>query len=166
VPEPPETVDLKQRLASSWPSDSPYDDDWRLPKSERAELVEQLGQLRATATEWTEDALWVPPELDAEIREVVGRLVRGDYGWLTETGRLDPSTVEGCRWELDGYPATFVPLPDEAFLVADFWLWEGDDPVGLVEMPLWSEEEGPSDMQARLLVRQSGRVELYAVLVP
>ncbi|MGH3646407.1 MAG: DUF7668 domain-containing protein [Micromonosporaceae bacterium] len=76
---------------------------------------------------------------------IVERIVAADYAGLTRDYTLyadDPAYDLGL-WARD-YPATFVPLPEQAWQHAD--VYRSDAGPWHVELPLWSQEEGRSDL--------------------
>lgn len=82
-------------------------------------------------------------------------------------GRVDP---DDARREIGGYPATLRTPPEEVLDYVD-----GDEVVGSpgewrIDAPLWTEQEGVSDLELQLTGRLNpdGTValELNGILVP
>ena len=93
----------------------------------------------------------VPERFRAALSRIVDRIVAGDYEGLARDHTSDPDSDLGL-WARQ-YPATFVSLPPEAWEHADaLYRPERDD--WHVVLPLWSAEEGRSDMCLELTVRE------------
>ena len=97
----------------------------------------------------------VDPPLQQQIRELVNALVTADYatlcaeGWL---GRLRPDDVQLCLHE---YGATLV-APPPAF-IDSIERYAYQDGSGLhLDVPLWTAEEGLSDLTLSLQVLFEG----------
>lgn len=99
------------------------------------------------------------------------RLVAGDYAGLARDGFVphathpnDPSIGE---W-IERYPATLVPLPAEAWTVAERGRCVDDPDTWWVVVALWTAEEGRSDLSMEALVHEQDgevRVEVHDVHV-
>lgn len=102
-------------------------------------------------------------KLKATVRRVVTMLAQGDYGALerlTKGDRLTAAEIaEGVR-ECGG---KLIPPPDEAFDRLDVVEVEGAQPREWdVNVPLWTAEEGKSDLTLELTLREN-REEIYDV---
>lgn len=92
------------------------------------------------------------PDLDTRLREVlrtnIHALVSGDYISI----RCPPggATPEDIKREMLEYPATFIDPPPEAFDEMEVYAVRGERGLWRVEMPLWSREEGRSDLSILL----------------
>lgn len=98
------------------------------------------------------------PDFDARLRELLRRnihaLVVGDYAKI----RCPPggATPDDIKREMLEYPATFIDPPPEAFEKMAVYAAHGESELWRVEMPLWSREEGRSDLSILLDVRLEG----------
>ena len=83
---------------------------------------------------------------EVPIKEIVRDLARGNYEKLEADGRSGRSTAEGLREAVERYGGTLVELPDEAFDWMDEYPREGREGVWALDLPLYTEEEGQSDL--------------------
>lgn len=107
-----------------------------------------------------DDGAPVPEHLRPALEAVVRRLAAGDAEGLVRDGHVEHPDADLLMWvrEYGNDGATLVPLPPEA--------WDEDDatasPQGegewSVELPLWTVEEGRSDLtlQADVTERPEG----------
>ena len=80
------------------------------------------------------------------IREIVRDLAAGKYDVLEADGRSGRTSANGLRERVESYGDPLVELPDEAFeYVSDY---ESETQKGLwkLDVPLYTEEEGQSDL--------------------
>ena len=80
------------------------------------------------------------------IKSIVRDLARGNYQELEADRRSGRSTAEGLREAVERYGGTLVELPDEAFDWMDEYPREGREGVWALDLPLYTEEEGQSDL--------------------
>lgn len=80
------------------------------------------------------------------IKSIVRDLASGRYEDLEADGRSGPSTAAGLREAVERYGATLVELPEEAFDWVDDYPREGREGVWKLDLPLYTEEEGQSDL--------------------
>jgi hypothetical protein len=107
----------------------------------------------------------VPSFMRPLIAEIVEELVAGRYEALEQDGRAGRVTASELRSTLEDYPATLVPLPDEAFAIGgDAYPIDGrSPPEWAVDQDLWTREEGRSDLTLQLHVqceKEKYRVEI------
>jgi hypothetical protein len=92
------------------------------------------------------------------VRELVGLLVEGNFAEVERrsTGRLSAAELATAVSE---YPGTLVPLP-----AASTELWDitrhHDGGGWAVVVPLWTREEGRSDLSLELTVREGSTGKL------
>ena len=113
----------------------------------------------------------VPDELRPLIRALVEDLVAGRYEVLARDGRIGRVDVDDLRREIDEYPATLAPFPEEAFDLGGYaWAIKNTDPQEwAIDQALWTVEEGRSDLELRAdICWRNGqyRIELQDILVP
>lgn len=89
---------------------------------------------------------------------IVERLVSKDYAGLTADGLVsysnDPADDSIGRW-IEDYPATLVPLPEEAWEHGECGRFTDDPDAWWVVLDLWTAEEGRSDLSLEATVRES-----------
>jgi hypothetical protein len=90
----------------------------------------------------------VPARFRPALAEVVERLAVLDYQGLKRDG-IDPRPDSDLSMWIRNYGdagATIVPLPDEAWAAADAGLVDAHPGEWWVVLPLWTREEGMSDL--------------------
>jgi hypothetical protein len=91
------------------------------------------------------------------LAEVVERLAALDYQGLKRDG-IDPFPDSDLSMWIRNYGdrgATIVPLPDEAWAEADAWPVDARPGQWRVVLPLWTREEGMSDLSLEATVSES-----------
>jgi hypothetical protein len=79
-----------------------------------------------------------------KIRNIVQDILGGNYEDIVlrkENGRIDINDLENVIKE---YNKTIIPLPEEAFSIAE--LYKINDNQIDIYIPLWTKEEGRSDL--------------------
>nr|WTA70792.1 hypothetical protein OHB51_17230 [Micromonospora sp. NBC_00855] len=85
------------------------------------------------------------------------RIAAGDFDGLTRDH--SPSDHDLGVWARE-YPATFIPLPPEAWNYAEA-SFLADHDAWKVDLALWSREEGRSDMTLQVTVcEEAGHIKL------
>jgi hypothetical protein len=87
---------------------------------------------------------WLPERLHEPLRELLGRLARRELKELIESGALVKETAKRLEKEVIERGVTPVVPPDIALLLAGTESDGGD--AWTIEVPLWTREEGPSDL--------------------
>ena len=91
-------------------------------------------------------------------------LVAGNYQGIVEVTKRVRLTANEIKRAVDQYHRTLVEIPDGAFDLTDVVEVKGALPKQWsIRMPLWTEEEGRSDLTLELTVIQEGddfRIEL------
>ena len=95
---------------------------------------------------------WLPERLHGPVRELLDKLARRELPELIESGALITETAKRIEQEIIDYGATPVVPPDIALLLADVTS-DGAD-AWTIEVPLWTREEGPSDLAVRVHARE------------
>ena len=99
----------------------------------------------------------VPVGFRPALSEVVERLAALDYQGLKRDG-IDPSADSDLSLWIRNYGeagATIVPLPDEAWVEAAAGPVDGRPGHWWVVLPLWTREEGMSDLSLEATVTES-----------
>jgi hypothetical protein len=97
--------------------------------------------------------------LAASAGTIVHRLVIGDYAGLAADGLI--SGVESAtdtsvgQW-IEEYPASLVDLPPEAWSLSEHGEWANTPGSWWVIVPLWTAEEGRSDLSLEATVWDDG----------
>ena len=99
----------------------------------------------------------VPARFRSALAEVVKRLAALDYQGLKRDG-IDPFPDSDLSMWIRNYGdagATIVPLPDGAWAVADAGPLDARPGQWWVVVPLWTREEGMSDLSLEATVSES-----------
>jgi hypothetical protein len=86
------------------------------------------------------------------IRSVVETLVKGHFDQLERDGRSGRLASHELQEALQAYGRTLIPLPDEAFRLAEVYPIKGQTATWAVDVPLWTAEEGRSDLTLSVTV--------------
>ncbi len=89
------------------------------------------------------------------IRQLVQDLVDGMYDAIAADGRVGRLSASELRGAVEGYGHTLVALPDHAFAFADVVPSRHEPGIVAVEVPLWTLEEGRSDLTLSVSIRES-----------
>ena len=99
----------------------------------------------------------VPARFRPALAGVVERLAALDYQGLKRDG-VDPFPDSDLSVWIRNYGdagATVVPLPDQAWAEADAWPVDARPGQWRVVLPLWTREEGMSDLSLEATVSES-----------
>jgi hypothetical protein len=88
------------------------------------------------------------------IRRLVSDLVAHRYAQIASDGRVGRLTAEELEHAVREYGRTLVELPDEAFERVDIFPQNDKPSAYAVEVPLWTLEEGRSDLTLSTTVRE------------
>lgn len=95
------------------------------------------------------------------IRRVVDDLVDGRYAMLARDGRAGRLTAEELERAVRDYGRTLVGLPPDAMRIVDVYPNEVVSGQLAVDVPLWTKEEGRSDLTLSMtVVERPGRVTI------
>jgi hypothetical protein len=112
----------------------------------------------------------VVPPLDL-LGRLVDRLIVGDYEGAADLSRFDRLPPAQIRWAIDTYGRTLVPIPPEGWNLIDIVAIRPSAGGGWsVRLPLWTAEEGRSDLEVQATIRIDGdgheMLSLDDILVP
>ena len=93
----------------------------------------------------------VPETFRPDVEAIVARLAAGDFEGVW-TDHLALGTGDLGAWIRD-YPATLTSLPDEAWQLSDAIPLENDPGSWAATVPLWTEQEGRSDLTLTATLR-------------
>ncbi len=95
--------------------------------------------------------------LENVVRAVVNRLTDGDFEAVVTACSASRLTAEDLRQVLHDYGRTFVEPPENAYRNLDAVAVQGSTlPTWSVRAPLWSHEEGRSDLTLELTIIRDG----------
>lgn len=101
----------------------------------------------------------VPERWRPALGAIVHRLVIGDYAGLAAGGLVsytdDPTDTSIGRW-IEDYPAKLVDLPAEGWAYSEHAPWVNVPGSWWVIVPLWTAEEGRSDLSMEATVWDDG----------
>ncbi len=89
------------------------------------------------------------------IRLLVEELVQGHFAQLERDGRSGRLSADELQEALREYGRTIITLPDEALNLADVHSVAGQRTRWAVDVPLWTAEEGRSDLTLSLTISES-----------
>lgn len=97
-----------------------------------------------------EHAAMLNPTFKEQVRILVCDLSRGAYAEVEADGRAGRLSAEILRRAVEEYGRQLVPIPEAGWALVD--VYERTDVVGMVSMdvPLWTVEEGRSDLTLSL----------------
>lgn len=89
------------------------------------------------------------------IRALVETLIKGHFDQLERDGRSGRLSSHELKEAVKAYGRTIIALPDEALRLADVYPVKGQMSTWAVDVPLWTAEEGRSDLTLSLTVSES-----------
>jgi hypothetical protein len=89
-------------------------------------------------------------DLKREIERLVADLSRGRFAEIASDGRAGRLSAEELKAALDEYGRTLVPLPEQAWNLVDEYPQPGAPNTVVLDVPLWTMEEGRSDLTLSL----------------
>jgi hypothetical protein len=90
------------------------------------------------------------------IRRLVSDLASGAFREVVADGRAGRLTAAELEAAVRTYGRTLVPLPDDAFALVETYELSGDPNALAVDVPLWTIEEGRSDLTLSLTALRRG----------
>lgn len=104
----------------------------------------------------------MPKPLLKVLAELLTDLIQGSYETIERSGRSGPLSAYEIEMALQGYPATFIyPVKDLESIIHVFPV-KGSAGTYIIDMPLWSVEEGQSDLTVRVTATvQDGTVAIH-----
>lgn len=86
------------------------------------------------------------------VSQLVSKLVNRNYDGIKPEEYCNGITGEDIQRSIKEYGRTLVDLPNQAFELAD-WYESSDAPnTWILEIPLWTKEEGRSDLTLTVIV--------------
>ena len=102
------------------------------------------------------------------IKELVYHISIDDYDSIEHKGQNGDILVEALAEVIHWYPYKIIPLPDEAFDLAESFFIEEKKSLD-VYIPFWTKEEGRSDLMLAISCYMNDGAEevvIYDVFVP
>jgi hypothetical protein len=91
----------------------------------------------------------------SEIRRLVADLASGRYGDIVADGRGGRLSADDLERAVVEYGRKLIPLPEEGIPLVDFYAHDADPGAASLDVPLWTEEEGRSDLTLSIAVTQT-----------
>lgn len=108
--------------------------------------------------------------LESVALDLVTKLAHGEYEEVVAACSVTRLSADDLREVISEYGKTFIVPPTGRYEGFDaFCLRSFDSPTWSVRAPLWSEEEGRSDLELQLTIHQEGErlaIELDDLHVP
>jgi len=105
----------------------------------------------------------VDVKLMSQVRRLIEDLAAGRYAELAADGRAGRLTEAELRTAVEQYGGTLVPLPAEGERLVDIYEQTSRPDVVTLDVPLWTREEGRSDLTLSVTAIKQG--ENYSVEV-
>jgi RHS repeat-associated protein len=96
------------------------------------------------------------PELKTAVRHVIEDLVARRYEKLVRDGRCGRLSEHEIARAIGDYGSTLVQLPEEAWALVEVFQQLGPRKEVMLDVPLWTLEEGRSDLTLSLTATQRG----------
>ena len=98
------------------------------------------------------------------LRKVIAPLLSRRFDFLESNGILGDITANELKSAIDNYGATLVPLPIEAFDKFDFFWGHQNLDSFCIDIPLYTKEEGLSDLMLFVECKKGERGEFDFVI--
>ena len=102
-------------------------------------------------------------KLMGQVRRLVEDLAAGRYAEIAADGRAGRLTEAELRTAVEEYGRTLVPLPSDGEMIVDIYEQTSHPEAVVLDVPLWTKEEGRSDLTLSLTAIKQG--ETYTVEV-
>jgi hypothetical protein len=102
-------------------------------------------------------------KLMGQVRRLIEDLAAGRYAQLAADGRAGRLTETELRTAVEEYGRTLVPLPADGEMIVDIYEQTSHPEELALDVPLWTKEEGRSDLTLALTAIKQG--ETYTVEV-
>jgi hypothetical protein len=104
------------------------------------------------------DAGPIDPDIQRLLRKLVQDLADAKYDDIAADGRGGRLTPVELHSLIHNYGRTLITLPDEAWSLVDVYLIAGQPDVVAMDIPLWTKEEGRSDLTLSVTITRSHEV--------
>lgn len=99
------------------------------------------------------------------IRFIVRALSVSDVQSLLEKGLLNLDEVDGTFEAIRQYGNHLIDIPSDGWSLVDVYFINGQKEVYDIDVPLWTKEEGRSDLMLKIHVNH-GTIKILDILVP
>jgi hypothetical protein len=98
-----------------------------------------------------------------QVQRLIEDLAAGRYAEIAADGRAGRLTEAELRAAVEQYGRTLVPLPADGELLVDIYEQTSQPDAVTLDVPLWTQEAGRSDLTLSLTAIKQG--ETYTVAV-
>ncbi|MFY0527906.1 DUF7668 domain-containing protein [Archangium gephyra] len=102
-------------------------------------------------------------KLMVQVRRLIEDLAAGRYAAIAADGRAGRLTEAELRTAVEQYGRTLVPLPADGERLVDIYEQTSQPDAVTLDVPLWTREEGRSDLTLSVMAIKQG--ETYTVEV-
>ncbi|MDC0714509.1 hypothetical protein POL68_39035 [Stigmatella sp. ncwal1] len=102
-------------------------------------------------------------KLMGQVRRLIEDLAAGRYAEIAADGRAGRLTEAELRAAVEQYGRTLVPLPVHGEMLVDIYEHTSQQDAVTLDVPLWTREEGRSDLTLSVTAIKQG--ETYTVEV-
>ncbi len=102
-------------------------------------------------------------KLMGQVRRLIEDLAAGRYAEIAADGRAGRLTEAELRAAVEQYGRTLVPLPADGEVLVDIYEQTSQPDAVTLDVPLWTREEGRSDLTLSVTATKQG--ETYTVEV-
>ncbi len=102
-------------------------------------------------------------KLMSQVRRLIEDLAAGRYADIAADGRAGRLTEAELRTAVEEYGRTLVPLPPDGERLVNLYEQKSHPDAVALDVPLWTQEEGRSDLTLSLTATRQG--ETYTVAV-
>lgn len=102
-------------------------------------------------------------KLMGQVRRLIEALAAGRYAEIAADGRAGRLTEAELRTAVEQYGRTLVPLPADGEMLVDSYEQTSQPDAVTLDVPLWTREEGRSDLTLSVTAIKQG--ETYTVQV-
>jgi hypothetical protein len=102
-------------------------------------------------------------KLMAQVQRLIEDLAAGRYAEIAADGRSGRLTEAELRTAVEEYGRTLVPWPDDIEMIVDAYEQPSFQDAVALDVPLWTQEEGRSDLTLSLTAIKRG--DTYTVEV-
>ena len=104
----------------------------------------------------------IKSEFIEPIRELVEILIKKKFDLLEKDGRIGRLSPAELETAINDYGRTLISLPDAAFELAEEYKVESQENMWDVDIPLWTREEGRSDLTLSVTINfQNDVLSIY-----
>ncbi len=95
----------------------------------------------------------LPDLIERAIVALVVDLSQGRFAKIANDGRVGRLTAQELECAISEYGGTLISLPPDAFTQLDVYPLEDEPQAWAIDVPLWTSEEGRSDLTLSITAR-------------